>query len=125
MKKKRSRRIARELKTIEVMIGMYCRAHHGTRGEICDECAGLLDYAEKRLDKCPYGMDKPQCTKCPIHCYKKDMREQVKTVMRYSGPRMMLRHPILAIFHLIDGRRETPPHPKDKKNSADASQNKS
>lgn len=113
--KKRSRRIARELKTIKVMIDMYCRDHHGTSGQLCTECAGLLDYAEKRLDKCPYGMDKPQCIQCPIHCYTKDKRDLVKTVMRYSGPRMMLRHPILAVFHLLDGRRKIPPHPKDVK----------
>ena len=123
--KKRSRRIARELKTIEVMIRMYCRDHHGTGGQLCAECSGLFDYAEKRLDKCPYGVDKPQCTKCPIHCYQKDKRDMVKTVMRYSGPRMVFRHPILAVFHFIDGRRETPPHPRDKKKEAAAVRNKS
>jgi len=38
-----------------------------------------------------------------VHCYKAEMRDKIQTVMRYAGPRMMKHHPILAIFHLIDG----------------------
>lgn len=30
------------------------------------------------------------------------MRERVKQVMRYAGPRMMLKHPLLALQHLFD-----------------------
>ena len=29
------------------------------------------------------------------------MREKIRTVMRYSGPRMLGKHPIAAIRHLI------------------------
>ncbi len=69
---------------------------------MCPECNALFDYAMKRLDHCPYGEHKPVCVHCPIHCYKKDMREQVRIVMRFAGPRMLARHPYLAIRHLID-----------------------
>jgi hypothetical protein len=31
------------------------------------------------------------------------MRDQVKVVMRYAGPRMLWHHPILALFHILDG----------------------
>ena len=105
-----TRRIRREKKTIAVMIDMYCRAHHEADG-LCDTCAGLHDYAMQRIDKCPFWLAKPTCANCPIHCYKKDKREEVKTVMRFSGPRMALRHPILAVMHKLDGRRvvEWPP----------------
>jgi hypothetical protein len=34
------------------------------------------------------------------------MREQVKKVMRYSGPRMILHHPALAMHHAIDGLKK-------------------
>lgn len=89
------------------MIGMYCRDKHGAaRGELCAECADLQAYAMFRIDKCPYCEDKPTCANCPIHCYKKDRREEVRRVMRYAGPRIMLRHPILAVLHQLDGRRE-------------------
>ena len=33
------------------------------------------------------------------------MRERVREVMRYSGPRMLWRHPVLAAAHLMDGRK--------------------
>ena len=100
----------REARTIEAMIEIYCRGHHGTRGgELCAECAGLLDYAGVRLDKCPFQENKTTCTKCPVHCYKPAMRERVREVMRYAGPRMLLYHPVLAVLHLlVDSRRDQP-----------------
>ena len=89
------------------MIGMYCRRHHnGT--EICEECAGLLQYARQRLEKCPFGEGKTTCAKCQVHCYKPDMRQKIRVVMRYSGPRMLFRHPVMAFRHLLDGRRKIP-----------------
>lgn len=54
-----------------------------------------------RLDRCKFGNEKPTCKKCPIHCYKPDMREKMRAVMRWAGPRMMLYHPKEAIRHLI------------------------
>jgi len=98
----------REKKTIESMIGIYCQGHHGNKKNLCSECSELLDYAFARLDKCPYKEDKPTCSKCPSHCYKPDMKERVKTVMRYSGPRMMIKHPVLAAHHMVDGRKKGP-----------------
>jgi hypothetical protein len=101
------KRLRREVRTIEVMVGMFCRAHHSPPpGELCPDCAALLDYARRRLDACRFGPEKPTCAKCPVHCYKPAMRERVREVMRYSGPRMLKRHPVLGVAHLIDGRRE-------------------
>jgi hypothetical protein len=102
-------RIDRERRTIEAMIRMFCRDHHESRGAVCEDCAELMTYAEKRLEKCPYQEDKPTCTNCPIHCYKPDRREQVKVIMKYSGPRMIFKHPIFAIRHIIDGYKKAPP----------------
>ena len=53
------------------------------------------------MDKCPFGENKGACSKCEIHCYKPDMRDQVRRVMCYAGPRMLTRHPVLAVEHLI------------------------
>jgi hypothetical protein len=106
MRNKRPR-INRESNTIAAMIALYCHKHHSGNG-LCPECASLLDYARKRLDKCPFQEGKTTCAKCPVHCYESDMRERIRAVMRYSGPRMMYRHPILAMLHLIDGRRKEP-----------------
>ena len=109
----RNKHLVREFRTISKMVGIYCRDHHeGSRHALCSECHDFLDYAERRLDKGPYGDDKPTCSNCPIHCYKPVQRELAREIMRYAGPRMMLRHPLLAICHLIDGRRDAR-HPRE------------
>jgi hypothetical protein len=99
------RRIARELETIRVMIGLYCRDHHGTDAELCEQCRQVSAYAEQRVDRCPFRADKPTCANCTVHCFKPAMRERIRSVMRYAGPRMALRHPVLSVFHFVDGRR--------------------
>jgi hypothetical protein len=101
-------RIERECKTLEAMIRILCRDRHGTNGELCGDCKGLLAYATKRLDKCSFGKDKPACAHCPIHCYRPDMRVRIRELMRYASPRMIWRHPVLAACHFIDGRRKAP-----------------
>jgi len=108
-------RITRELKTIAAMLRIYCRDHHGAvaRGDagVCADCAALLVYARKRLAGCPYGAEKPTCVNCPIHCYGARQREAMRIVMRHAGPRVLWRHPLLALAHLLDGRRRPPPKP--------------
>lgn len=86
------------------MIEMYCRHHHSATG-LCEDCSELYDYAEKRILECRYGFEKPACSECPVHCYKPEYRERIRRLMRYSGPRMMLRHPYYAVMHLIDKRK--------------------
>ena len=114
-------RIADEKKVVALMIRMYCRrhcrqqgrtdktdAHHTTHG-LCPECAALLDYALRRLDSCRFGNDKPSCRKCPVHCYRADMRERIRTVMRWAGPRMIFHHPLAATKHLLRELRSREP----------------
>ena len=103
------RRLKREFLTMTKMVGMYCaRFHDGTRDKICAECEEFLGYAQQRLAKCPYEEKKPTCTNCPIHCYKKAQKERASEIMRYAGPRMLTRHPYLAITHILDGFRKAP-----------------
>ena len=99
-------RIKREEKTLEAMMGLYCRGHHRAEEGLCDDCAELLAYAKVRLEKCPFQEKKTTCANCPVHCYRPAMRERARDVMRYAGPRMLLRHPVLAFFHLLDGFRK-------------------
>jgi hypothetical protein len=102
-------RIAREKRTIRAMLDIFCRGHHATKGQLCDGCQALCDYAFGRLDHCFFGVAKPTCAHCTVHCYKPAMREQVKAVMRYAGPRMLLRHPLLALRHWFDSYRKASP----------------
>ena len=103
------KRMRREKKTIGYMVETYCRGHHSTLGELCAECQQFKEYAFMRLDKCTFQEKKSTCGKCLIHCYKPDMKLHVKKIMRYSGPRLLLHHPSLALYHAWDGRRK-PPH---------------
>lgn len=118
-----SGRLQREERTIAVMVRMYCADQHragprsladgaavsdaaAERGshDLCPSCSALLTYASERLRRCPFGERKPTCARCTVHCYRPQMREEVRRVMRYAGPRMTLRHPYLALRHLLDRR---------------------
>lgn len=88
------------------MIRLYCKKKHGTKKQLCPECQALHDYAMLRSDKCPFMETKTFCSNCRVHCYKKDMREKIREVMRFSGPRMLLYHPVMAIRHVIESKKE-------------------
>lgn len=95
-----------ELKTVKYMIDIYCRKnHHNTsktkQDSLCEKCSELYEYAKSRLHSCKFGSNKPACADCTIHCYKPVHREEIKKVMRFSGPRMVYTHPVLAIKHLL------------------------
>ena len=105
-------RLSREYLTMSAMVDMYCKDHHSTDGECCSDCIEFLDYAKVRLEKCPYGEEKPTCANCPVHCYKPHYRAKAKQIMRYSGPRMLLRHPLMTIAHYWDGLRRAR-HPRE------------
>lgn len=105
-------RIEREKKTVAAMIRIYCRDQHGSRKALCASCQDLLHYAWQRLERCPFGEAKSTCARCLVHCYKPAMREEIRRVMRYAGPRMLYTHPILALRHLWDERRKPPPRPE-------------
>lgn len=97
-------RIEREKATVSAMIGYYCRKNHGQK-ILCSSCDELKKYAILRLDKCRYGNDKPKCKACPVHCYSKENRQKIKEVMKFAGPAMIFRHPVLAFYHLtIDSK---------------------
>lgn len=107
-------RLRREWRTLEAMIVVFCRSlHGGRRSALCPACRELREYAHARLERCPFGEEKPTCAHCRVHCYRATMRERVREVMRFAGPRMLTRHPYLALMHLwIDGRRPAPERPQ-------------
>ena len=111
-------RLKRERKTMEVMIRIYCRGQHVDAGrhlktihtgsksiKLCSECECLYNYACERLIACPIRDEKPSCQNCTIHCYKPEMKDNIREVMRYAGPRMFYRCPILFLMHFIDNRK--------------------
>ena len=89
-----------EMATIKKMLEIYCRAHHGNNLSLCEECEALLDYARARVERCPHMETKTFCSACQTHCYAPKMREKIREAMRYSGPRMMLHAPVMALRHM-------------------------
>lgn len=97
----------REKEVVSLMISLYCRKNHGSRkGELCPKCRGLNDYARMRSDKCPFMEQKTFCSNCRVHCYKPQMREEIRKVMKFSGPRMIFHHPLMAVSHVVETRKE-------------------
>lgn len=101
-------RFEREKETLATMISLYCKDHHKPQADLCADCGALQEYALARLDGCRYGGEKPKCSACTTHCYKPAMRDAVREVMRYAGPRMLMSHPVLAFGHAVDGLLHRP-----------------
>lgn len=97
---------AREKRMVSQMIALYCKKNHRTKNGLCPECAALADYARQRSDKCPFMESKTFCSNCKVHCYKPQMRAKIREVMRFSGPRMVFHHPVAAVRHVIETKRE-------------------
>lgn len=106
MKKDVSTKREREKAVVSQMISLYCKKKHRVKGGICSDCEALLKYACARSDKCPFMETKTFCSNCRVHCYKPEMREKIRAVMRFSGPRMLFYHPVLAVRHLIETKNE-------------------
>lgn len=96
----------KEKRMVTQMIELYCKKKHHTKNGMCKECSELADYANMRSDKCPFMETKTFCSNCKVHCYKPEMREKIKVVMRFSGPRMIFHHPYAAISHVIAQKAE-------------------
>jgi hypothetical protein len=103
-------RLSREWRTMMAMVCIYCRAHHHPDDGLCADCEQFLSYANTRLERCRFGAEKPTCAKCPVHCYQRERREQVRVIMRHAGPRMIWEHPVMSLRHWIDGLRKAPKH---------------
>ncbi|MDO9153101.1 MAG: nitrous oxide-stimulated promoter family protein [Paludibacter sp.] len=98
-------KIEYQIQTIRKMIALYCKKKHA-KPQPCDECADLYEYAKLRLEKCPYGIKKPECRDCTIHCYNEVMRSKMRLVMRFSGPRMLCYYPLDFLKHAVSKKRK-------------------
>ncbi|MCD8115881.1 MAG: nitrous oxide-stimulated promoter family protein [Oscillospiraceae bacterium] len=106
MKRDTETKREREKEMVFQMIALYCKKNHHTNGTLCQDCEALTQYAWQRSDKCPFMETKTFCSNCKVHCYKPEMREKIRQVMRFSGPRMLFHHPIAAIRHVIETKKE-------------------
>jgi len=98
-------KLDREKVTILKMVKIYCDRFHKADGELCADCQDLAEYAVECVTRCQYGEDKPACGLCPTNCFREGCYTQIAAIMRYSGPRMLLKHPLLAFSHIYDAIR--------------------
>lgn len=104
--KKLEKKRYHEYKTVIFMIQFYCHGKHKTKKAmkgieyLCEDCKSLALYVKQRIEKCPFMETKTFCAMCKVHCYKADERKKIKAVMRFSGPKMLIYHPILTSKHL-------------------------
>jgi len=96
----------REKQMVTQMITLYCKKNHHTKETLCPDCEALTQYACQRSDKCPFMETKTFCSNCKVHCYKPEMREKIRLVMRFSGPRMIFHHPVAAVRHVVETKKE-------------------
>ena len=99
-KNKSNNRTKRKISSVSIMVTMYCNAKHVKSG-LCVPCSKLLDYSIEKINNCKSKVPAAKCSTCKTHCYSITMREQIKSVMRYSGPRMLLYHPVMFIRHTL------------------------
>lgn len=110
----------KEIEVVSMMIDLYCtKKHHTHKHELCEDCKELLSYVEFRRSKCPFGDNKTFCSNCRVHCYEPGHRERIRQVMRFSGPRMIFHHPIIAISHVTETLREKRKIKKEEKKKND------
>lgn len=108
--KRTARRREREKRVISQMVCIGCAGNHAASartetaycGEpLCPACKELDDYAVARTQRCRRMDEKTSCEECGNHCYAPQMRDRIRAVMRYAGPRMLTRHPVAAVRHLL------------------------
>jgi hypothetical protein len=90
-----------EISTLKIMLKIYCKGNNHSKDGICDNCKNILEYSINKTLKCVYKENKPICNKCRVHCYNNIERENIINIMRYSGPKMLFRHPYLAMKHMF------------------------
>ncbi len=101
-----SKVMRREIETVDAIIKLYCDKNHEQSKGLCDQCQEVRNYAIGKIENCPYQPNKPICKSCTTHCYEPAMREEIRKIMRFSGPKLIWRHPILTIRHMMNKRKQ-------------------
>ena len=96
----------KELKTVRKMIEIYCKGQHRRKsGDLCESCAELMHLCRSKGRAMPTYGRKKHFVPCAKHTVMhRPIGNELKEVMRYSGPRMLWIHPIMTIRHILLGK---------------------
>lgn len=87
----------KEMESMRLILDIYEKGHPEEREEI----EAIRKYSMERIQKCPKMATKTYCSNCEIHCYRAEFREKVRKIMRYAGPRLLLKKPSFVIDHAL------------------------
>ena len=95
-------RVEKDRKTLEAIGRIYCNAHHDGDKDaagLCATCRETVDATLARTEACPFGHT-GNCQDCKVHCQRGETQARIREMMRYSAPRMALRHPLMTAEYL-------------------------
>ena len=97
-------RIRRDLRTLQAMGSIYCKAHHADAPKdaagMCEQCAETIRFTHERAAACPYDHE-GNCKDCAIKCNRGDQQRRIQSIMKYSAPRMLVRHPLMTLEYAL------------------------
>jgi predicted amidophosphoribosyltransferase len=96
------KRIDRERHALTAQLHIYCRARHGAGQKLCSACADRQHYIAERMERCELRAAKPTCTTCAFRCYAPPQQVKLRAILRYAGPRLLRKHPLLALWLRFD-----------------------
>ena len=67
--------------------------------DLCPSCREAIMSTLERASSCPNGHS-GNCQDCSIKCQRGESQKRIKEIMRYSAPRMAIRHPLMTIEYL-------------------------
>lgn len=90
-------------RTLEAMGHLYCRAHHAATNRdstgLCADCRNVVETTLQRTRACPHGHHH-NCEDCATKCHSEECAKQIRALMAYSAPRMLLKHPLMTLRYL-------------------------
>ena len=94
--------VPKEKENIRKSFGKYCNENHGTSDEkLCPKCTALLTTVMLKIQRCPYGINKPVCDNCETPCFGEEATNNFREIMKSSRKKMLLSHPLMTIKHKI------------------------
>ena len=109
--------VQKDIRTLALFVQIYCDGNHADQARsphtsdaqragvyrddvptLCADCSDHLAYGEARRVFCTLD-PKPFCAHCEVHCFKSSERAWNRQMMRYAGPRSLLRG------YALDGAR--------------------
>lgn len=99
--------VDKDRQTLEAIGRIFCSAHHNEARDsegLCPSCRATIDATLERAAACPYGHE-TNCEDCRVHCQRGEAQARIREIMRYSAPRMAVRHPLMTMEYLRKKRK--------------------